>query len=74
MLVEGELMLRTRRESKRKKLAMTLMHDLQGSAAEIRMFSREFANEHPADLDEAEETLREFVPISLTDFGGRTSV
>jgi hypothetical protein len=46
---------------------MTLMSDVQGSAAaKLAMFEKVraadgFANEHPADLAEAEKMLREFV-------------
>jgi len=59
-------MLRKRKESKRKSIAMTLMRDVQGSAAEkLRMFEKVraaggFANENPAELAEAEKMLREF--------------
>jgi hypothetical protein len=59
-------MLRKREEAKRKSIAMTLMRDVHGSAAEkLRMFEKVraaggFVNEHPADLAEAEKMLREF--------------
>jgi len=62
-------MLRKRKEPKRKSIALTLMRDLQGSAAEkLRMFEKVraaggFANERPADLVEAEKMLREFVAM-----------
>jgi len=62
-------MLPKRKELKRKSIAMTLMRDVQGSAAEkLAMFEKVrgaggFANEHPADLAEAERTLREFVAM-----------
>ena len=52
---------------KRKSIARTLMRDVQGSAAaKLSMFEKVrgaggFANEHPADLAEAEKMLREFV-------------
>ena len=54
---------------KRKSIAMSLMRDVQGSAAEkLRMFEKVraaggFANEHPADLAEAERMLREFAAM-----------
>jgi hypothetical protein len=57
-------MLRKRKERKRKSIAMTLMRDLQGSAAQkLAMFEKVraaggFANEHPADVAEAEKVLR----------------
>jgi hypothetical protein len=53
-----------REEPKRKSIAMTLMRDVQGTAAEkLAMFERVraaggFANEHPTDLAEAEKMLR----------------
>ena len=62
-------MLRMRKEPKRKSIALTLMRDVQGSAAEkLRMFEKVrdaggFANEHPADLAEAEKMLRQFVAM-----------
>jgi len=62
-------MLRKRKESKRKSIAMTLMRDVQGSAAEkLRMFEKVraaggFANENPAELAEAEKMLREFAAM-----------
>jgi len=56
-----------RKEPKAKKsIAMTLMRDVQGSAAQkLEMFQKVmaaggFAKEHPADLEEAEKTLRAF--------------
>jgi len=55
--------------SKRNSIAMSLMRDLQGSAAEkLRMFQKVraaggFAKEDPADLAEAEKMLREFVAM-----------
>jgi hypothetical protein len=48
---------------------MTLMRDVQGTAAEkLRMFEKVraaggFANEDPADLAEAEKMLREFAAM-----------
>jgi hypothetical protein len=54
---------------KRKSIALSLMRDVQGSAAEkLRMFEKVraaggFANELPADLAEAEKLLREFVAM-----------
>jgi hypothetical protein len=62
-------MLRKRKQQKRKSIAMALMRDLQGSAAEkLRMFQKVraaggFAKEDPADLAEAEKMLREFVAM-----------
>ena len=62
-------MLRKRDEPKRKSIAMTLMRDVQGSAADkLRMFEKVraaggFANERPADLAEAEKMLREFAAM-----------
>jgi len=62
-------MLRKRKEPKRKSIAMTLMRDVQGSAAEkLRMFENVraaggFAREHPADLAEAEKMLRSFAAM-----------
>jgi len=59
-------MLRMRKEPARKSFALSMMRDLQGSAAEkLRMFEKVraagcFANEHPADLAKAEKMLREF--------------
>jgi hypothetical protein len=59
-------MLRKRKEPKRKSIAMTLMRDVQGSAAsKLAIFEKVraaggFANEHPSDLAEAEKMLREF--------------
>jgi len=61
--------LRKRKQPKRKSIAMTLMRDVQGSAAEkLRMFQKVraaggFAKEDPADLAEAEKMLREFVAM-----------
>jgi hypothetical protein len=62
-------MLRKRKEPKRKSIAMTLMRDLQGSAAQkLAMFEKVraaggFAKEDPADLAEAERMLREFAAM-----------
>ena len=62
-------MLRKRKQPKRNSIAMSLMRDLQGSAAEkLRMFQKVraaggFAKEDPADLAEAEKMLREFVAM-----------
>ena len=62
-------MLRKRKVPKRMSIALSLMRDVQGSAAEkLRMFEKVraaggFANEHPADLAEAEKKLREFVAM-----------
>ena len=62
-------MLRKRKEPKRKSIAMTLMRDVQGSAAEkLRMFEKVraaggFAKEDPAALAEAERMLRAFAAM-----------
>jgi hypothetical protein len=62
-------MLGKRKQPKRKSIAMTLMRDVQGSAAEKHvMFEKVrvaggFANEHPGDLAEAEKLLREFAAM-----------
>jgi hypothetical protein len=62
-------MLGKRKEAKSKSIALSLMRDLQGSAAEkLRMFQKVraaggFANENPAELDEAEKMLRDFAAI-----------
>ena len=61
--------MRKRKQPKRNSIAMSLMRDLQGSAAEkLRMFQKVlaaggFAIEDPADLAEAEKMLREFVAM-----------
>ena len=57
------------KEPKQKSIAMTLMRDVQGSAAEkLRMFEKVraaggFAKENPAELAEAEKMLREFAAM-----------
>ena len=62
-------MLRKRKEPKRKSIALTLMRDLQGTAAQkLAMFEKVraaggFANEHPTDLAKAEKMLREFAAM-----------
>ena len=62
-------MLRKRNEPKKKSIALTLMRDVQGSAAQkLAMFEKVraaggFANEDPADLEEAEKMLREFAAM-----------
>ena len=62
-------MLRKRKEPKRKSIAMTLMRDVQGSAAQkLAMFEKVraaggFAKEDPAELEEAEKMLREFAAM-----------
>jgi hypothetical protein len=62
-------MLRRRTEPKGKSIALTLMRDVQGSAAtKLAMFEKVraaggFANEQPADLAEAEKMLREFAAM-----------
>jgi hypothetical protein len=66
-------MLQKRKEPKRKSIAMTLMRDVQGSAAaKLAMFEKVraaggFANEHPPDLVEAEKMLREFAAMEKRD-------
>jgi hypothetical protein len=51
-------MLKKRKASKKKTIAMTLMRDVQGSVAQtIAMFEKE----DPADLGAAETMLRAFV-------------
>jgi len=62
-------MLGKRKEPKRKSIAMTLLRDVQGTATQkLAMFQKVraaggFANEHPADLTEAEKMLREFAAM-----------
>jgi hypothetical protein len=62
-------MLRKRQARKRKSIAMTLMRDLKGSAAQkLALFEKVraaggFAAEDPADLAEAERMLREFAAM-----------
>jgi len=69
LVVVEVAMLRKRKVPKRMSIALSLMRDVQGSAAEkLRMFEKVraaggFANEHPADLAEAEKKLREFVAM-----------
>jgi hypothetical protein len=61
--------LRKRKKPKGKSIAMTLMRDIQGSAAEKpAMFEKVraaggFAKENPADLEEAERMLRAFAAM-----------
>jgi len=58
-----------RKERKGKSIALTLMRDVQGTAAsKLAMFEKVraaggFANEHAADLAEAEKMLREFAAM-----------
>jgi hypothetical protein len=58
-----------RKEPKRKNIALTLMRDLQGSAAQkLAMFEKVraaggFAKEDPVDLAAAEKMLREFAAM-----------
>jgi len=58
-------MLGKRKEPRRKSIAMTLMRDVQGTAAQkLEMFEKVraaggFAKERPADLEEAEKVRRE---------------
>jgi len=62
-------MLRKRKARKRKSVAMTLMRDFKGSAAQkLAMFEKVraaggFASEDPADLAAAERMLREFAAM-----------
>jgi hypothetical protein len=57
-------MLGKRKEPKRKSIALTLMRDVQGTAAQkLERFEKVrasggFANEHPAVLADAEKMLR----------------
>ena len=60
------MMLKKRKEPKRKSIAEILMRDIQGSPAEkLALFERMkaaggFANEDPAELKAAEDMLRTF--------------
>jgi hypothetical protein len=62
-------MLRKKKEPKRKSIAMTLMRDVQGSAAQkLAMFEKVraaggFAKENRADVEEAEKMLRTFAAM-----------
>ena len=62
-------MLPKRKEPNRKSIALTLMRDVQGSAAaKLAMFEKVraaggFAKEDPTDLEEAEKMLREFTAM-----------
>ena len=62
-------MLRKRKARKPKSVAMTLMRDLKGSAAQkLAMFEKVraaggFTNEDPADLAQAERMLQEFAAM-----------
>jgi hypothetical protein len=64
---------RKRKEPKRKSIAMTLMREVQGSAVDkLAMFEKVraaggFANEHPADLAEAEKMLGTFAAMEKHD-------
>jgi len=66
-------MLRKRKARKRKSIAMTLMRDLKGSAAQkLAMFAKiraagGFASEDPADLAEAERMLKEFAAMETEE-------
>jgi len=66
-------MLRKRKARKRKSIAMTLMRDLKGSAAQkLAMFEKiraagGFASEDPADLAEAERMLKEFAAMETEE-------
>jgi hypothetical protein len=63
------VMLPKRNEPKRKSIAMTLMRDVQGSAAQkLAMFEKVragggFAKEDPAELEEAEKMLRDWAAM-----------
>jgi hypothetical protein len=67
--LEDGAMFRKRKEPKRKSIAMTLMRDIQGSAADkLAMFEKMraaggFAKEDSADLAEAEKMLRAFAAM-----------
>jgi len=69
--------LRKRKEPKRKSIALTLMRDVQGTAAQkLEMFEKVraaggFANEDPADLADAEKMLREFVAMEKARYRER---
>jgi hypothetical protein len=62
-------MLRKRKEPKRRSLALTLMRDVEGTAAlKQEMFQKlraagMLANEDPSDLEEAERMLRELAAM-----------
>jgi hypothetical protein len=62
-------MLRQRKARKRKSIALTLVRDLKGTAAQkLAMFEKVraaggFANEDPADLAQADSMLREFAAM-----------
>ena len=66
-------MLRKRKAPKRKSVALILMRDLKGSAAQkLAMFEKVraaggFSSEDPADLAEAERVLREFAAMEKED-------
>jgi hypothetical protein len=68
-MLEQRQMLWKPKERKRKSIAMTLMRDVQGSAAQKLVMFEEmraaggFAKEDPADLVEAERLLREFAAM-----------
>ena len=67
-------MLGKRKEPKRKSIAMTLMRDVQGSAAQkLAMFENVraaggFANEHPADLRTTTERWGRVVVFGYAGF------
>jgi hypothetical protein len=69
MIGDTALLRKWKEQKAKKSIAMTLMRDVQGSAAEkLRMFEKVraaggFAKEDPAELAEAERMLREFVAI-----------
>jgi hypothetical protein len=66
-------MLRNRKEPKRKTVTMSLMRDVQRSAAEkLRMFEKVraaggFAKENPAEVVEAKKMLRALVAMEKRD-------
>ena len=63
------MMLKKRKEAKRKSVAEILMRDIQGSPAEkLALFQKVkdaggFAKEDPKDLKEAEDMLRTFAAV-----------
>jgi len=68
-------MLQKKKQPKPKSVALSLMRDLLGSAAEkLHMFEKVraaggFANEHPADLAKAEKMLRDFAAMEKKAIG-----
>jgi hypothetical protein len=70
-------MLRKRKEPKRKSIAMTLMRDMQGTAAEkLALFEKlkargGLAGEDPRELLNAEDMLRTFAAAEKESGGDR---